>query len=158
MEVDDEGEAITGLSGDERARFGTGHASRPASARLDPRSSIGGPQLEVDFVRRLAFERGVRPMFIIPREEHCELPAEAHLALRHHNPASRLVFHGPDESLDNSDAPMLPDGAESRANSLASAPALEAIAPEDGVLVADQVLGRRVMPSDDLSKESTHRD
>ena len=100
----------------------------------------------------------MRTMLIVPSEERSELSSEARLALWNHNPASRFVFHGPDEALDNSNTPMLPDGAEPWTNCLDSAPALEVAAPEDGVLVADQVFGRRVIPSDYSSKETTHRD
>ena len=100
----------------------------------------------------------MRPMLLVPSEERSELPAKVSLARRNHDPAGCLVFHGPDEAFDNGDAPMLPDGTEPWANSLESVAALEVVTPRDGVLVADHVLGRRVIPSDDLSKESTHRD
>ena len=103
-------------------------------------------------------ERCMRAMLVVPREERSEFPAKVSLALWNHDPASRLVFHSPDEALDYSDAPVLPNGAEPWTNSLEPAPALEVATQEDGVLVADQVLRRRVVPSDDLSKESTHCD
>jgi hypothetical protein len=48
-------------------------------------------------------------MLVVPSKERSEFPARDSLALRNHDPASRLVFHGPDEALDNGNAPMLPD-------------------------------------------------
>ena len=100
----------------------------------------------------------MRTMLVVPSEERSELSSEARLALWNHNPASRLVFHGPDETLDNSNAPMLPDGTEPWTNFLEAAPALEGAAPEDTVLVADQILGCGLGASDRPSKKPAHRD
>ena len=79
----------------------------------------------------------MRAMLVIPSEEGIEVPAKAFSVLWNKDPAGSLVFDGSDEPLDHGDAAVLPDCAETWANSLPSAPALEGAAPEDTVLVAD---------------------
>ena len=153
MEVDEEFKSVARLSSDNRDRFGARRRPRPAFPWLDPRSLVGRPLVEVDFVRCCSVECRMRPMLVVPGEVGSELFAKVRLQLRDYNPARRLVFQGPDEAFDNSDAPMLPDGAKPWANSLAFAPALEGAAPEDSVLVADQILGRNF----DASYRSTKK-
>lgn len=95
LEPEIERESIAWLPGDERAGRGTGRASRPAFARLDAWSSIGWSQSEVDFVGRLAFERGVRSMLVIPgeeKEERGDFPGEAHSAQGYQDPANAFVL------------------------------------------------------------------
>ena len=69
MEADFECETITGLAGDESARCGARRSTRPTLAWLEPRSSIGRPQPEVDFVGRPAVERSVRANLVVPSHE-----------------------------------------------------------------------------------------
>lgn len=82
----------------------------------------------------------MRPMLVVPSEERSELIAKDSLPHRNLDPASCFVFHGPDESFNNSDASVLPDCAVTWPNLLASAPAFEGTATKDFVLIADQVL------------------
>ena len=96
-------------------------------------------------------------MPVVPSEEQSEFPAKLSLAQRYHDPARGLVFQSPDEAFDHGDAPMLPHGAEPWANSLAIAPELEGVAPEDTVLIADQVLGTSIDPSNHGSKKLASR-
>ena len=98
----------------------------------------------------------MRPMLVVPGEVGSELFAKVRLQLRDYHPARRLVFQDPDEAFDNSDASMLPDGAKPWSNSLAFAPALEGAAPEDSVLVADQILGRNFDASYRPTKEPAY--
>ena len=137
-------------------RFGAWGASRPASARLDAWSFIGRPQVEVDFVGCFSVERSVRSMLVVPIEVGSELFSKVSLQLRDYNPARGFFLHGPDEAFDHGDAPMLPDGAEPWPNPLAFAPVLEGAAPEDSVLVADQILGIALGASDRPSKKSAY--
>ncbi len=65
--------------------------------------------------------------------------------MRNQDPPSALVLQGPDEAFDHRDASVLSNRAEPRANSFASAPALEVFAPEDAALVAVQILGNGVL-------------
>jgi len=124
-ELDSECESISGLPGDERARFGAGRSARPAFARFDARPSIGRSQSEVHFVGCPAFERHVRAMLVVPSDKGTNLAAKRVSSLRDQNPASALVLHGPDETLDHGDAPVLSDGAVARTDSLTAAPLLE---------------------------------
>jgi hypothetical protein len=73
-------ESTSGLSRDQRMRPGAARTTRPAYARLDARSSVGGPQSEVDFARRSTGERRVR----LPRLVH------AAGAARRAQPASEI--------------------------------------------------------------------
>lgn len=98
----------------------------------------------------------MRAMVVIPSEEGIEFPAKALSALRDQNPPNAFVLHAPDEAFDDGNATVLPSGVIPRTDSFAPAPALEISAPEDLVLVADQVLGRRVGASDRFSKKSTY--
>ena len=153
MKGDLQCEAITWLSGDECARPGAGCASRPAFAWLDPRSSIGGPQSEVDFVGRLAFERDVRSMFVVPGEEDPDLSDDARSAQRNQDSAKAFVLQCSDEPLNHGDTSMLPRGAVPRPDCRTPAPSLKRVAPEDRVLVGDEVFGRCVAAGDCPAEE-----
>ena len=52
-----------------------------------------------------------------------------------------FVLQGPDEPLDDGDAAVVADGAESRPDLATFAPSLEPLAPELRSLVANDVLG-----------------
>ncbi len=156
MEGDFECEPVARLSGDERARSGAGRAARPAFAGFDAGPSIGWSPPEVDFIRRQSRERHVGTMPVVPREEETKFRAKIGSAMRNQDPSSALVLHGPDEAFDHCDASVLSNGDEPRANSLASAPVLEVLAPEGAVLVANQILGHGVGPSDRFPKERAH--
>ena len=64
-----ERESITGVSGNERARFGTGGASRPPLARLDAWTPVLRSQPKVDLVGRSSVKGCVRSMLVVPGEE-----------------------------------------------------------------------------------------
>jgi len=70
----------------------------------------------------------MQPMLVVQSEEQSELAVKVSLEPRKHNPARCLVFPSSDEAFDNGNAPMVPDGAEPRANSCAFAPTRERIA------------------------------
>ena len=55
----------------------------------------------------------------------------------HQDRITRLSLHRPDEPFHNSDAAVLTDGAEAGFDTAASAPVLEAVAPELATFVAD---------------------
>ena len=158
IEADLECESIAWLASNKRRGAGTGRIARPAFARFDAWSSVGWSQLEVDLVGGLASKRRVWAALVVPGKEEVEFPAKVCSALWNQNSASALVFHGPDEAFDHGDASVLPDSAISRADSLAATPALEVLAPEDTVPVADQILGCRLSASDNLPKERPQRE
>jgi hypothetical protein len=95
-EVDFERESIAGLSGDERARSGTGRAAWPAYAWLDAWSSIRRTQSEVDLVRSPAVECCGRAIRVVPGDEAVEPLVEGCAALRNQDSTRAFVFHGPD--------------------------------------------------------------
>ncbi len=138
MEVDLECESIAWLSGDERDRFSTRRRARPAVAWFDTRSSVGWSQSEADFVGRPSSECRMRTTLVVPGDEGTEISEKTRAAMRNQNPASAFVFHGSDEPLDYSDAPVFSSRAEARTDSLSSAPIFEALAPEDTVLSRKQ--------------------
>ncbi len=129
--------AIAWLSGDERDRSGARRRPGPALAWFYPWSSIGGLQVEVNFIGRLALERRVGTMLVVPSKVGCEFPAKRRLALRNHDLSSCLVLDGANQSFDHSDASVLPDRAVPNTDRLALAPAFEGGAAENTALVAD---------------------
>ncbi len=137
LQVNLECESIAWLSGDERARSSARRRPGPAFSWFDTRSLVGRPQTKVDFVGRLALERGVRTVFVVPSKIGLELPAKRGAALRNDNPARRLVVHGPDEAFDYCDASVLPDRVVPNTDRLALAPAFEGVAAENTAFVAD---------------------
>jgi len=158
LEVDLECESIAGLAGDKRTWAGTGRVSWPAFAWLDAWSSVGRSQSEVDFVGGRARERRARAIRVVPGEVERECPTKVFSALRNQDVPRALVFHGLDEAFDHGDASVLPHSAISRADSFTATPALEVRAPEDAVLVADQVFGYRASPSDHPPKKAANRE
>ncbi len=156
MDVDLECESIAWLSGDERSRCCARRASWPALAWFGAWSSIGWSQSEIDLVRRLAVECRVGTMLVVPSKVGRKFPAKRCSALWHKNPSRNFFLHRSDEAFNHGNAPMLPNGAEPWTNFLASAPAFEVVAPEDGVLVADQVLGRNFDESYGPTKEPAY--
>jgi hypothetical protein len=157
-ELDIECESISGLPGDERTRCSARCNARPAFAWFDAGLSIGRSQTEVHLVRSLAVECSVRTMCVVPGDEVFELPAKRRPPLGHHGSAGALVFHGSDEPLHYSDAPVLSSRAEARTDSLSSAPALETPAPEDAVFVANQVLRRYTRLGNHPSEKAAYHD
>ncbi len=96
------------------------------------------------------------PMLVVPNEERSEFHAKGSSAQWDHDPARSFILHRSDEAFNHGNAPMLPNGAEPWANSLAFAPAPKGGAPEDGVLVADQILGGRMIASGRLTDEGAY--
>ena len=156
IELDLERESIAGLPSDERTRHCTWCTPRPALAWFDARASIGRSQSEVHFVGCLPFERHMGAMLVVPSDEGTNLAAKRVSSLRDQNPTSALILHGLDEAFNHGDAPMLSSRAVARADSLAAAPLLEARAPENRVLVTDQVLRCRAGAYNRPAKEGTH--
>jgi len=60
--------------------------------------------------------------------------------MRNDNPVSALILHGPYEAFDNADTSMLSGTAVPGADSLALAPAPKVLAPENSVLVANDLI------------------
>ena len=126
METDFGDETIARLSRHKRLGLGTRPAARPASARLNARSSIGGLPTQVDFVRRLAAERRMRAMLVVPIDEGNKLTPKRLTSLRNQDTSSAFVLHRKNETLDHGDTSVLADGPIARRlEALSLAPALE---------------------------------
>ena len=106
-------------------------------------TSIVRSQAEVDFIGRVAMERRVGTMLVIPSKVGCKLPAKRCSALWHQNPARNFILHRSDKAFDHGDASMFPNRPVPRTDRFRLAPSLERRAPEDAVIVADQIFGRR---------------
>ena len=158
LEADLKRESIARLPADERLWRGTRRSSWPAFAGFNAWTSIVRWQAEVDFIGRLAMERRVGTMLVIPIKVGCKFPAKRCSALRHENPARNFILHRSDKAFNHGDASMLPNRPVPRTNCLTLAPSLEVLAPEDAVLVADQILGRRINASGCLTDESANRE
>ena len=96
----------------------------------------------IDLVWGATIDSGIRTMLVIPVNEQLELILESCLAHRDQPLTCSLAFHRADETLDDRDAAVLPHGAKPWLDRPATAPGLEAIAPELPSLVTDEVLGR----------------
>ena len=79
--------------------------------------------------------------FVVPNKEGIDFLTEVRSPLRNQDLSSAFVFQGPNEALDHGDAAVLPSGTVSWMDAIYSTPALEFLAPEDAVLVTDQILG-----------------
>src|SRR5260370_869007 len=110
--------------------------------RFDARKSIGRKLPEVNFVGRLALERRVRAMLVVPVDDRIELIAHCLAAQRNHHVTQRFL-QGTDKSLHHGNAAVLADGAEPRANAASLAPALiSGRRPELFPFIADQMRRR----------------
>ncbi len=76
LETDLKRESIARLPGDERPWRRTRCASWPAFAGFDAWTSIVRSQAEEDFIGRLAMERRVGTMLVVPVKEGGDLPGE----------------------------------------------------------------------------------
>ena len=65
-----------GLSLDQHLRPGTPGRSRPKGTRLETRTSIRRPLVEVDLVGCPALQGGMRPSFVVPGDEPRQVPVE----------------------------------------------------------------------------------
>ena len=83
LEADLKRESIARLPGDERPWRGTRCSSWPAFAGFNAWTSIVRSQAEIDFIGRLAMERRVGTMLVIPSKVGCKFPAKRRSALRH---------------------------------------------------------------------------
>ena len=150
-------ESISGLASDKRLRPRASRRTRPAFTSFDARSPASRSLTEVDFIRRLAIERCMRAMFVVPVGERKKLATACFSFLRQQNPSRALVLQTSDQTLDDGDAPVLADSAVTgRLDSLPLDPAAECSAVEDAVSVTDNVLGGCPSKSRRSSEERTN--
>jgi len=96
----------------------------------------------IDLEWGATIERGMWSVLVIPVDEQFEFVLESCLAHRDQRTACSLTFHRPDEAFDDRDATVLANSAKPWLDRPATAPGLEAVAPELPSLVTDEVLGR----------------
>ena len=98
---------------------------------------------EVDLVRRLAVERVVRAVFIVPIDNERRLLFVSRLLFRNRR-QSQDVFERSVKSFDHGDATMFADGTEARQDAMVLAPVvLEVVALEFAPLVDNEILRLR---------------
>ena len=86
-------------------------------------------------------ERRVWTESVVPADVRVDLATKRRTLEGHGDPAEALVLERADESLDESDAALLPDGAEARPNAPALAPG-EILALELHTAIGDEMSGR----------------
>ena len=109
-------------------------------ARLKTRLFIGRRTREADLVGRLAIERVVGPVFVVPSDDQRTFSLELSLVLGHSG-LSQDSLEGPVESLDYRDADVFVDCSEARqdVHGLASE-FLKVLTLELGALVDNDML------------------
>ena len=132
-------EALASPPANWRTRCGTGSVAWPVSPWLVARSLRSRLPMEVCLVWRGRFEGAVRAVTVVPGDEKPEFAADGSVLQRHKDPAKRFFLHGPDETLDDRDAAVLPHGPEALSNPATPAPRLEARVGELRTVIGDEV-------------------
>ncbi len=96
-------------------------------------------------------------MLVVPCKVGRKFPAKRVSSLRYENPARNFILHRSDEAFNHGDASVFPNRTIPRADCFPLAPTLECRAPEDSVLVTDQILGGRMIASGRLTDEGAYR-
>ncbi len=76
MKADDHLKPLAGFPGNEGLGFGAGRTTSPTLARFDPWSAIGGIAIVIDLLGRLAAERRMRAILVVPVDEQNKLTPE----------------------------------------------------------------------------------
>ncbi len=156
MVTDCEAESITRLPRYERAGSSAPRSARPACAGLEASKPMGGVAPAVDFLRPAADERPRRALFVLPIQTGHPFSGEFSASRRNQNTASALVLPGSERAFDHGQAAVLPHRSGAGLDFLASTPILAGLAPEDLVLVADQILRSRIDASNDAFQQRTY--
>ena len=157
MVVEVDRESISRFASNKRLRSRASRRTRPALTRFDAWSSMGGSLTEVDFIRRLASERCMRAMFVVPVNERKKLATACFSFLRQQNSSRALVLQTSDQTLDHGDAAVLADSTVSRRlDALAFDPTPKRVAVEDAGSVTDDVFWRRIGTTDRPSQKDAH--
>ena len=135
----------SGLTFDQHLRQGTGDRPRPERTRLETRTLICRPPMEVDFIGSPGSQGRVGTMLVVPGGVPTQLLAERLGAEGHQESSGALDLDSLDEAFHHSNAAMLSHGPKPRSDLFPfAAPVFEFLAPELLPLVTDQVLGRRL--------------
>ena len=141
----------------QRPRLCARRAARPARPRLVARPPMSWKASLINFVRRSAAERRVRPVFVVPIGKQHQFTAKALPAHGHKQAPRAIVLECPDQPFDHRDAAFSADGAKPRTDAAATAPGLESHAPELRPPVADQVFWLSPCSMNGTSEEGADR-
>ncbi len=132
---------IAGITFDGNMRYSTRRTAWPAFTRLEPWLLAGRRARIIDFVWRLASERLVRTVLVVPIADEGEFPLELRLIFRNEK-QHQDSFDGLVQAFDDGDATVSSYRSESRCDVSLLAPfLLEVRALELAALVDDEVLG-----------------
>lgn len=99
----------------------------------------------------------MRAVLVVPADQGIDFAAHRRAAERDQNPAE-IFLERADCSLHDRDAPVLPNGAEARADAAMPAPpAVSGIRPELATFVADEITRRGPRGADCAAEEYTQR-
>ncbi len=131
-------ESCTRLAGHQRVQRRTRRTARPSGSWFNPRTPTGRKPFEVDLLRRLAVQRRVRTVLVVPFDDHFQLVAQGH-ATRWNGRTPQPVFDCPQGTLQHGNAAASADGSKPRLNVVLSAPAIVSRLPELASFVTDQM-------------------
>ena len=141
VEVKDELQVDAWLASDLYLRRGARRVTGPVRPGFESRPSAGGGNSPVAFIGRPTAQSCVRAAGVVPGGDCIGFRTHLPEVQRNEDTSESLVLQRADESLDDGDAAVLADGAETRLDLASLAPTLEPSAPELLALVADDVLG-----------------
>ena len=154
--IDFQHDGIAWFAFDIHLRSGAGCATWPMLTRFVPRLLAGCGPGTIDFVRRLAFERVVRTMVVVPiNDERCFLLI-LRLEFRYRRQPDN-VLERPMKTFDHGDAAMFTDGAEPRQDASPLTPVFfKVLAFELGPLIDNEVFRFGLFPFDNLVESRSH--
>ena len=139
-------DASATVAGDWCMRRSAWRAERPSPARFIPRTLTCRRDFMIHLIRRLAFERRVRPVLIEPDFKEPKLPMERLPAKWDEDDPRAFVLEAQVEPFNERDTPMLTDGAEAGCDPLAITPVLDQAAPERLALQGKGATSRSLPP------------
>ena len=125
---------------------GAWRAAGPVSSRLEPRCEASRSKTLIDLVRCSTIECFAWPVAVVPIDEQRQLPPKAIAPVGHQELSRALALDGPDEPLDDCDAPVFADRTEPLTNPSATAPLPECLVAKLLALVSDEMPGCAYRP------------
>ena len=151
--LDDQIDHGSGLPSNERMRAGARRSLRPTRSRFEPWPPARGERAEIDLVGGARAESGMRPLGVVPVDVVIELASERGSRQGHDRQEPRaLVLQGTDEPLDDGEAAVLADSAETLLDAVPATPRSELVGRELRAVVGDEV-GRPALDSSTRSAE-----
>ena len=145
------------VAGDRCVRSGAWRTARPFRARFVSRALTRRQHIMINLMWRLATERRVRSILIVPIRIPHKLPTERFASKWHKDDPCAFVLEAQNESLHQRNAAVLTNSAEAGCDPIAITPVLEHIAPELLAFVADNVFWRRAGVDGSAFEEGLNR-